>query len=87
MIKALIKALVTGERLAGYSADAIQKAINASPEDKRLKLANMATRAQQISVISKRITEILADGNISDDERADVQVLLKPMFERMLELI
>ena len=87
MLKSIIKAVATPERLSGYAADGIQKGINGTKEETVVTIAKYATTANEMAELAKNISAMLTDGRIDDMERDTLQMMLKPLFAKVMELV
>ena len=87
MIKSIVKAVATPDRLSGWAADGFQKGINSSSEGTQTTIAKYATITNEVSEISKNISAFLTDGKIDDAEKAQVKEMLKPLFTKVMELV
>ena len=87
MLKSIIKAIATPERLSGYAADGIQRGVNGTKEDTAATVAKYATIANEAADIAKNISGMLTDGRIDNMERDTLQKMLEPMFAKVMELV
>ena len=87
MLKSIIKAIATPERLSGYAADGIQRGVNGTKEDTAATVAKYATTANEMAELAKNISAMLTDGRIDDVERDTLQKMLEPMFAKVMELV
>ena len=87
MLKSIIKAIATPERLSGYAADGIQRGINGTKEETAATVAKYATIANEAADIAKNISGMLTDGRIDNMERDTLQKMLEPMFAKVMELV
>ena len=87
MLKSIIKAIATPERLSGYAADGIQRGVNGTKEDTAATVAKYATIANEAADIAKNISGMLTDGRIDNMERDTLQKLLEPLFAKVMELV
>ena len=87
MLKSIIKAIATPERLSGYAADGIQRGINGTKEETAATVAKYATTANEMAELAKNISAMLTDGRIDDVERDTLQKMLEPMFAKVMELV
>ena len=87
MLKSIIKAIATPERLSGYTADGIQRGINGTKEETAATVAKYATITNEVSELAKNISAMLTDGRIDDVERDTLQKMLEPMFAKVMELV
>lgn len=87
-MKWLIKKLIpSSETLAGYAADSIQKGVNGYAADKKDAIGRYATLANQAAALSAQLTQMLTDGTIDKAERDQLVEMLKPLFDRALEVL
>ena len=87
MLKSIIKAVATPERLSGYAADGIQKGINGTKEETAATVAKYATIANETAEIAKNISGMLTDGRIDKMERDTLQKMMEPLFAKVMELV
>ena len=87
MIKSIIKAVATPERLSGYAADGIQKGINSTTDGVQATVIKYATITNEVAEISKTISAFLTDGKIDDTEREQIKAILQPLFAKVMELV
>ena len=87
MIKSIIKAVATPERLSGYAADGIQKGINSTTDGVQATVIKYATITNEVAEISKNISAFLTDGKIDDKEKEQIKALLQPLFTKVMELV
>ena len=86
MLKSIIKAIATPERLSGYAADGIQLGINGTKEETAATVAKYATITNEMAAIAKNVSAMLTDGRIDDMERDTLQKMLEPLFAKVMEL-
>ena len=87
MLKSIIKAVATPERLSGYTADGIQRGVNGTMEETAATVANYATIANEAADIAKNISGMLTDGRIDKMERDTLQKMMEPLFAKVMELV
>ena len=87
MLKSIIKAIATPERLSGYTADGIQRGVNGTKEETAATVAKYATITNEMAEIAKNVSAMLTDGRIEDSERDTLQKMLEPMFAKVMELV
>ena len=87
MLKSIIKAIATPERLSSYAADGIQRGVNGTKEETAAIVAKYATVTNEMAEIAKNISAILTDGRIDKTERDTLQKMLEPLFAKVMELI
>ena len=87
MLKSIIKAIATPERLSGYTADGIQRGINGTKEETAATVAKYATIANEAADIAKNISGMLTDGRIDNMERDTLQKMMEPLFAKVMELV
>lgn len=84
-MKRIVKWFISPEKLAKWSADGVQKAINESKYSEQIeKYGELANR---ITEVQKWMTEILKDGKIDDLEKKDIQNAVLPLFQKLFEVI
>ena len=87
MLKSIIKAVATPERLSGYTADGIQRGINGTKGETAATVAKYATITNEMAEIAKNVSAMLTDGRIEDSERDTLQKMLEPLFAKVMELV
>ena len=87
MLKSIIKAIATPERLSGYAADGIQKGVNRTKDETAATVAKYATVTNETAELAKNISAMLTDGRIDDMERDTLQKMLEPLFAKVMELV
>ena len=87
MLKSIIKAIATPERLSGYAADGIQRGINGTKEETAATVAKYAAFANEAAEFAKNISGMLADGRIDNMERDTLQKMMEPLFAKVMELV
>ena len=87
MLKSIIKAIATPERLSGYAADGIQRGVNGTKEETAATVAKYATLTNEMAELAKNISARLTDGRIDKTERDTLQMMLKPLFAKVMELV
>ena len=87
MLKSIIKAIATPERLSGYTADGIQRGINGTKEETAATVAKYATITNEMAEIAKNVSAMLTDGRIDNMERDTLKMMLKPLFAKVMELV
>ena len=87
MLKSIIKAIATPERLSGYAADGIQRGVNGTKEETAATVAKYATIANEAADIAKNISGMLTDGRIDKMERDTLQKMMEPLFAKVMELV
>ena len=87
MLKSIIKAIATPERLSSYAADGIQRGINGTKEETAATVAKYATVTNEMAEIAKNISAMLTDGRIDNVERDKLQKMLEPLFGKVMELV
>ena len=87
MLKSIIKAIATPERLSGYTADGIQRGVNGTKEETAATVAKYAAFANEAAEFAKNISAMLTDGRIEDSERDTLQKMLEPLFAKVMELV
>lgn len=87
MIKSIVKAIATPERLSGYAADGIQRGVNCTKDETAATVAKYATITNETAELAKNISAMLTDGRIDNSERDTLQKMLEPLFAKVMELI
>ena len=84
----LIKKLIPGAgKLARYAAEGIAKAVNSSKDDVKAKVGKVAAAAETATNVANQLARMLADGTIDELEVKNLQAMLTPVFDKMLELV
>ena len=87
MLKSIIKAIATPERLSGYAADGIQRGVNGTKEETAATVAKYATVTNEMMAIAKNVSAMLIDGRIDKMERDTLQKMMEPLFAKVMELV
>ena len=87
MLKSIIKAIATPERLSSYAADGIQRGVNGTKDETAATVAKYATLTNEMAELAKNISAMLTDGRIDKTERDTRQMMLKPVFANVMELV
>ena len=87
MLKSIIKAIATPERLSGYAADGIQRGVNGTKEETAATVAKYATLTNEVAELAKNVSAMLIDGRIDNRERDTLQKMLNPLFAKVMELV
>ena len=87
MLKSIIKAIATPDRLSSYAADGIQRGVNGTKEETAATVAKYATITNEMAELAKNISAMLTDGRIDDMERDTLQEMLNPLFTKVMELV
>ena len=72
-------------KLASMAAAKIQEAVNST--DKESTIAKYAGMADKAVEVQQYVTSLLLDGRIDDLERDDIADKLKPLIDKLMELI
>lgn len=87
MLKSIIKKVATPERLSGYTADGIKRAVNGTTDEIAATVAKYAIIANEAAEIARGISGMLTDGRIDKMERDTLQKMLEPLFSKVMELV
>ena len=87
MLKSIIKAIATPERLSDYTADGIQKGVNGTTNETAETVAKYATITNEAAEIAKNISGMLTDGRIDNIERDTLKKMMEPLFAKVMELV
>ena len=87
MLKSIIKAIATPERLSGYTADGIQRGVNDTKDETAATVEKYATITNEMAEFAKNVSAMLTDGRIDKMERDTLQMMLKPLFAKVMELV
>lgn len=86
MFKALAKLFIPSpKKLSTIATDKIADTINTS--EKQDLIAKYASMALDLTNIQEFISNVLKDGNISDDEKKQIASKLEPLFTYLIEQI
>lgn len=84
-MKKIVKWFLSAKKLAKWSADGVQNAINSS---------SLSQYADKYGDIAKKVTdvqtwlvEMLKDGKIDNLERDEIEAKLVPLFDKLMEII
>ncbi len=87
MLKSIIKAIATPERLSGYAADSIQRGVNGTKEETAATVAKYAIITNEMAAIAKNVSAMLTDARIDNVERDTLQKMMEPLFAKVMELV
>ena len=87
MLKSIIKAVATPERLSGYAADGIQRGVNGTNDETAAIVAKYATITNETAEVAKNISAMLTDGRIDNMERDTLQKTMEPLLAKVMELV
>lgn len=86
MFRALAKLLIPSpKKLADIASTKIADTINTC--DKKELIAKYASMALDLTNIQEFISNVLKDGNISEDEKKQIASKLEPLFTYLIEQI
>lgn len=84
-MKKILKWFVSAERLAKWSADGVQKAINDSKYAEQIE--KYGALADKVTDVQKWLSKMLADGKIDELEKKEIYDKLMPLYKKLFELI
>ena len=84
-MKRLLKWFVSAERLAKWSADGVQKAINESKYGEQI--GKYGALADKVTDVQKWLSAMLKDGKIDELEKKEIIEKLLPLYKKLFELI
>lgn len=85
-MKTLLKWLMpSSEKIADLAADAFQKVINDKLADNRECIVKASLVSERMLEVQKFLTDALADGTMSDEEKAALSRALKPLVQTVIE--
>ena len=84
-MKTIIKWFLSAKKLAKWSADGVQTAINNSKFSEQI--AKYGEMADKFTDVQKQFTKILADGKIDNLERDEIEARLLPLYEKLMEVL
>lgn len=84
-MKTVIKWFLSAKKLAKWSADGIQSAVNGSSCTEQI--AKYGEMADRFTEVQKWLTQMLTDGKIDDIERAEIEARLLPLYEKLMEVL
>lgn len=86
MFKSLVKLFIPSpKKLSTIAADKIADTINTSKKNELI--AKYASMALDLTNIQEFISNVLKDGNISEDEKKQIASKLEPLFTYLIEQI
>lgn len=84
-MKKIVKWFVSAKKLAKWSADGIQTAINSSS------LSEYADKygdiAKKVTEVQTWIVEMMKDGKIDELEKGEIEARLLPLYEKLMEVL
>ena len=84
-MKRILKWFVSAEKLAKWSADGIQKAINDSKYAEQIE--KYGALADKVTDVQKWLSAMLKDGKIDELEKKEIYDKLLPLYKKLFEII
>ena len=84
-MKRILKWFVSAEKLAKWSADGTQKAINDSKYAEQIE--KYGALADKVTDVQKWLSPMLKDGKIDELEKKEIYDKLLPLYKKLFELI
>ena len=84
-MKKILKWFVSAEKLAKWSADGVQKAINDSKYAEQIE--KYGALADKVTDVQKWLSKMLADGKIDELEKKEIYDKLLPLYKKLFEII
>ena len=81
----IVKWFLSAKKLAKWSANGIQKAVNGSSCTEQI--AKYGEIADKFTDIQKWLTQMLKDGKIDELEKGEIEARLLPLYEKLMEVI
>ena len=81
----IIKWFLSAKKLAKWSADGIQRAVNGSSCTEQI--AKYGEMADRFTEVQKWLTQMLKDGKIDELEKGEIEARLLPLYEKLMEVI
>ena len=73
--------------VADLAAGSIQRSVNSATEGREAVVAKYAAIAAEASAVATRLSDIMADGKIDDDEKKQLASMLTPLSEKILAIV
>ena len=88
MLKTLLKWFSpSASAVADLAAGSIQRSVNSATEGREAVVAKYAAIAAEASAVATRLSDIMADGKIHDDEKKQLASMLTPLSEKILAIV
>ena len=88
MLKTLLKWFSpSASAVADLAAGSIQRSVNSATEGREAVVAKYAAIAAEASAVATRLSDIMADGKIDDDEKKQLASMLTPLSEKILAIV
>jgi len=88
MLKTLLKWFSpSASAVADLAAGSIQRSVNSATEGREAVVAKYAAIAAEASAVATRLSDIMADGKIDDDEKKQLAAMLTPLSEKILAIV
>lgn len=84
-MKKILKWFVSAERLAKWSADGVQKAINDSKYAEQI--GKYGTLADKVTDVQKWLSTMFKDGKIDELEKKEIYDKFLTLYKKLFELI
>ena len=88
MLKTLLKWFSpSASAVADLAAGSIQRSVNSATEGREAVVAKYAAIAAEASAVATKLSDIMADGKINDDEKKQLASMLTPLSEKILAIV
>ena len=88
MLKTILKWFSpSASAVADLAAGSIQRSVNSATEGREAVVAKYAAIAAEASAVATRLSDIMADGKIDDDEKKQLASMLTPLSEKILAIV
>ena len=88
MLKTLLRWFSpSASAVADLAAGSIQRSVNSATEGREAVVAKYAAIAAEASAVATRLSDIMADGKIDDDEKKQLASMLTPLSEKILAIV
>ena len=88
MFKTLLKWFSpSASAVADLAAGSIQRSVNSATEGREAVVAKYAAIAAEASAVATRLSDIMADGKIDNDEKKQLASMLTPLSEKILAIV
>lgn len=84
-MKKIVKWFLSAKKLAKWSADGVQTAINNSKFSEQI--AKYGEMADKFTEIQRWLIHILKDGKIDELEKGEIEARLLPLYEKLMEVL
>ncbi len=88
MLKTILKWFSpSASAVADLAAGSIQRSVNSATDGHEAVVAKYAAIAAEASAVATRLSDIMADGKIDDDEKKQLASMLTPLSEKILAIV